>query len=352
MSGASLLHLPPALDFSRRRLLQGAGAIAALAGVGGLNRAAQADEPLVWYTGSQVEAVDAWVKLFKERTGLTCDYYRAGGLNIAQKFEQEAKAGQVQCSLVGGGLSPLLEQWADRGLLMSYESPEFAHYAPETILPGFHGGTIKGDATTMIYNTEMISEDEKPKTWEDLLDPKWKGKIVMADAGSSSAALHWFSAMLKAKGRAFMEELRKQDPLVRTGSGEVVNTVVSGERPLAAMVHAYHAQGAIARGATNLRLIVPAEGCPVSWSYLCIAANAPNPEGAKKFFDFALGQEAQILWQEQFFVGSARNGLPPGPEGAVDIVRIPRIASSPDDMRDYFERNAEISDEWIELFKV
>lgn len=341
----SLLKAP---YITRRHFLYGASA---LAGTSVLPGAGRAQTPLVWYTGSQVEAVDKWANIYKEKTGTTLDYYRAGALNIARKFELEVKAGNVQCSLVGGGLTGLLNQWADRGLLMSYKSPEYAHYPPDTILPEFTGGTIKADVTSIIYNTELVKPEDVPKSWEDLLHPKWKGKMTMSDAASSSGALHWYAAIRKTFGRSYVEKLAKQEVLIRTGSGEVVNTVISGERPLAAMVLIYHAEIAMSKGAKNLKVVVPSEGAPVGWTHLCIPAKAPNPEGAKRFMDFALGRDAQLAWQKQFFTGSMRDDLPPLADGSVRVSQVKRLASGASDMQEFFDKNAEISDEWTELFK-
>ncbi len=348
MSHEVKLHLLRAPAVPRRRVLSGG---AALAGAVFLPNIVRAQTPLVWYTGSQVEAVDQWVNMFKEKTGTRVDYYRAGALNIARKFEQEVKAGNVQCSLVGGGLTGLLTQWADRGLLMSYKSPEYAHYPADTILPGFTGGTIKADVTSIIYNTELVKPEDVPKSWEDLLHPKWKGKMTMSDAASSSGALHWYAAIRKTFGRSYVEKLAKQDVLIRTGSGEVVNTVVSGERPLAAMVLIYHAEIAMSKGAKNLKVVVPSEGAPIGWTHLCIPAKAPNPEGAQRFMDFALGRDAQIAWQKQFFTGSMRDDVPPPADGSVRVNQVKRLASSANDMQEFFDKNTEISDEWSELFK-
>ena len=134
--------------------------------------------------------------------------------------------------------------------------------------------------------------------------------------------------------------------------GEVVNTVVSGERPLAAMVHQYHALTAAAKGAP-LRVITPDEGVPVGYTYLSIAADAPAPDAAKKFIDFALGQEAQTVWQNNYFTVSLRDDAPAlGAEyGAVPLSQVKRLASSRDDHMEYFQQNAMLSDEWSTLFK-
>lgn len=338
---------------SRRSFLYGAGAAAGAVGLAGMlpRTAMAADDTVVWYTGSKVDAVDDWAGMFKEQTGITCDYYRAGSLKVAQRFEQEVKAGQINCSLVSGGLTGLVRQWADDGLLMAYDSPEFAHY-PEDAMIGNFAAPIKADVVAMIYNPELVKPEDVPQSWEDILGPKWKGQMVMSDASSSSGALHWYAAMRKAFGRSYMEKLAEQEVMVRTGSGEVVNTVVSGERPLAAMVYQYHALGAIAKGA-NLMVLIPEEGAPVSYTHMGIVANGINPEGAKQFMDFATGYDGQVAWQKKYFTGSVRDDMPEisRAHGAVPLNKMKRIASTPADMVEFFGQNATLSDEWVALFK-
>lgn len=338
---------------TRRKFLYGtAGAVgaASLAGLP-LGSPRAENEKVVWYTGSKVDAVDDWVGMFKEQTGVACEYYRAGSLKIAQRFEQEVKAGQIHCSLVSCGLTGLVKQWAETGLLLGYDSPEYSHY-PQDAMIGNFAVPIKADIVSMLYNPELLSADEVPESWEDILDPKWKGKMVMSDASSSAGSLHWYSAMRKAYGRSFMEELAKQEVMIRTGSGEVVNTVISGERPLAAMVYQYHGLGAIDRGA-NLKVLIPKEGAPVALTHLGIVADGINPEGARRFIDFAAGSEAQREWQKNYFTGSIRDDAPEisRESGAVPLSELTRIHSTPEDMVEFFQQNIALSDEWVELFK-
>jgi ABC-type Fe3+ transport system substrate-binding protein len=117
------------------------------------------------------------------------------------------------------------------------------------------------------------------------------------------------------------------------------------------MVLIYHAQIAMSKGAKNLEIIIPAEGVPVSWSHICIAKDAPNLEWAQKFLDFTLSKEAQLAWRDKFFTGSARDDMPPPPPGAIAVDKVKRLASTSADLQEYFEKNAEISDEWTDLFK-
>jgi iron(III) transport system substrate-binding protein len=336
---------------SRRRFLQGAG-IAGAAALGGLHTgSAAAQETAIWYAGSAVDAIDAWTRLFQERTGIKVDYVRSGAVQLTQKFEQEAKAGRVQASILDIAVPGPGVRWAEQGMLLNYDSPEYSHYPKASTIPGY-AGPPKAEVLCMAYNPKFIQPDEAPKHWEDLLDPKWKGKMVMSDAASSSGALMWFAALRNAYGAAFMEKLAKQDVVVKTGSGDVVNMIVSGERPLAAMLLQYHVFLAVKKGA-NLNIIVPEEGAPISFALIGIPAAAPNPEVGKKFLDFCLGREAQMLWQDRFSTSSLRDDVPPlvGANGSRPMSQVKHLASSADDVNSYFENQAALIEEWTTLFK-
>lgn len=335
--------------FSRRRVLQ---AIGAAAFGGRLATPARAqEETVVWYTGTSIEAADDLSKLFTKRTRTRSEYFRAGGLKIAQKFEQELKAGQVRCSVITLAIPSLVANWAASGLIAPYNSLELVNYPDQFVLDGF-AGPATADPQSMAYNTERIPANETPKKWEDLLDPKWKGKITMVDATSSGGALHWYAALRSTFGREYMSRLAKQEVLVRTGGGDVVNTLVSGERPLAAVLTQYHALRPMASGAP-LRLVTPDEGIPINYSPMFVPASAPNVEGGKKFMDLALSGEAQGFLQEKYFVGSFHKDVPaPPPEtGARPLNQVKGIASTPKDMAAFFANQEELTAEYTDFFK-
>src|SRR5690606_23467479 len=235
--------------------------------------------------------------------------------------------------------------------LMEYESPEAKHYPEEIRMPGYWT-PIKALVCCMAYNADIIKPEEAPKKWEDLLDPKWKGKMVTADAFSSGGTLHWFGALRQTFGKSFVEQLAKQDILIRAGSGETTDTVISGERPLAAMILQYYVFGEVQKGA-NLNVVFPEEGLPISYEVIGIAKNAPNPDLAKQFVDFALSKEAQTYWQKTYATPSMRDDVEPlsRERGRRPLSEVKRLASSAADLEKLFEQQAEILDDWGRLFK-
>ena len=337
---------------SRRRFVQGLGTAATAAAFGGsFIGDAQAQQKLLWYSASSLESVDGWAKMFKEKTGHTVEYFRAGGVRLAQRFEQEAKARQTQCGPIDVSIPGLMSQWAKQGHLLEYESPEASHYPKDARMPGYWA-PVKALVCCMAYNADIVKPEDAPKKWEDLLDPKWKGKLVTADAFSSGATLHWYGALRATYGKSFMEKLSKQNVLVRAGSGETTDTVISGERPVAAMILHYYVMDEVKKGA-NLQVVFPEEGLPITYEVIGIAKNAPNPDLAKQFVDFSLSKEAQTYWQRTFNTPSLRDDVEPlsRERGRRPLSEVKRMASSTADLEELFEQQTELLEEWGTLFK-
>jgi len=340
-----------ARSIDRRRLLRVGAAGVALGSLGFRPGSAAAAPSLLWYSASASSADDAWSKMFRDKTGTEVEYFRIGGVKLTERIEQEVRAGQVRCSVMDISIPGLMSTWARKGMLTQYDSPEAAHFPAHLRMPGFWT-PINALTLSMAFNADTIKPEEAPKTWEDLLDPKWKGKMTMSDALYSGAALHWYAALRSVYGKSFMEKLAKQDILVRNGSGETTDTIISGERPLAAMLLDYYVVAAIEKGA-NLYLVQPPEGIPSSYEVIGIPAGAPNPELGKQFVDFALSTVAQSRWEATQGTQSLRDDLTgaKSERGRRAMKDLKLMASSVQDIETFFPQQRELLDEWITLFK-
>jgi iron(III) transport system substrate-binding protein len=337
---------------SRRSVLKSAGlGMGAAAFSGLLPDLLHAQEKAIFYSGSAVEPTNDLSKMFTEKTKIPVEYFRAGSNNLAQKYEQEVKAKQVRCSVIALTNPTLAKRWAEQKLLLPYQSPAFADYPAQFVLPNFYG-PLHGEPHVMAYNTELVAADQAPKRWEDLLDPKWKGKLVITDAASSASALHWYAALRSIYGPSFMQKLAAQNVLVKTGGAEVGNSLVSGERQVAAMITQGHTQRAIGAGG-KLRIVIPQEGAPMLYTVIFIPAQAPSPDIGKQFLDFALGEEAQLMMEKKHFTNSLRKGLAlqASDTGAKPLSEVTPIASSPEDLDKFLAQQETLAQEYAELFK-
>jgi iron(III) transport system substrate-binding protein len=335
---------------SRRTLVQGAGAVAGATAFGALVGPARADTA-TWYSASGAKNDQEWVTMFKQKTGDTVEFFRIGGVKLTQRIEQEIKAKQLKPSVMDFSIPGLMNEWIEKGWVMKYESPEMKHYPADLRRDGYWT-PINVLTVTIAYNADHVKPEEAPKTWEDLLDPKWKGKMVASDALSSGAVLHSFNALQLAFGKPYMEKLAKQDVLIKAGSGATLQTMVSGERPISALILDYYVAEAVGKGA-NLRIVMPDAGIPASLEIIAIPAAAPHPDIGKKFVDFALSKEAQDNWQQKHGTLSLRDDVAPVkmPPGRKAMKDIKLLRSSIADMEDSYHNQRKLVEEWTNLFK-
>jgi iron(III) transport system substrate-binding protein len=253
---------------------------------------AKKEGSLVWYTSTSVEDITRLFGAFnKKYPFIKTEFSNAGSARLYNRILNESRVGKIFFDLVAvrGVETQLL---INGGFFQPYQSPESAAYPP-----GFKD--TKGywvdyfDAYNIIgYNTKLVPKDQAPKSWEDLLDPRWKGKIAMEEEMYS-----WYAAITVAWGREraqrYMKALAKQDLQLRSGQTLIAQLMAAGEfhmgMALAHRIEKMKEQGAPVEWVTTLDPVT------VSLHPIAVAAKAPHPNAAKLFIDFVLSKEGQQL---------------------------------------------------------
>jgi iron(III) transport system substrate-binding protein len=251
--------------------------------------------------------------------------------------------------VIGNTEVEIMIRWADQGHLLSYDSPEASHFPREFRMPSYWVPQ-KVLLNTIAYNTGMIKAADAPKHWADLMDARWKDKIVMLDARSSGAGVHFVYAMRKLLGKEFASRMAKQNVMLKRSGGDVANTVVAGERPVGVAVQEYYVYAKAKQGGP-IAAVLPDEGVPMTLYALCIPKNGPDPEAAKRYVDFALGKEAQTLWQEKFGTPVLRDDVPPYPRefGLRPLKDVKLIFSALEHIKEEGATKREFMDEWKQV---
>ncbi len=253
---------------------------------------AKKENTLVWYTSASIEDVKAIFTAFnKKYPFIKTDFYRAGSASLFNRILNEARVGKVLFDLIAiRGLET--HQLVKAGFLQRYVSPE------STVYPaGFKDA--KGywvdyfDAYNVIgYNTKLVSRDQAPKSWEDLLDPKWKGKMALDEENFS-----WYGAMTQKWGREktqrYMRALAKQDIQLRSGQTLIAQLMAAGEFSVA-MVLAHRIEKMKEQGAP-VEWVTTLDPVTASLHPIGVAAKSAHPNAAKLFIDFILSREGQQL---------------------------------------------------------
>jgi iron(III) transport system substrate-binding protein len=262
------------------------------------------------YTSATVDDMTALVGAFEKKYGIKPQVWRASSENIIQRASTEARGGRFDVDVFEtDGVA--MEALHREKLLQVVKSPYLGDLIPDAIPP--HGEWI-GDRVqifTAAYNTNLVKKADLPKSYEDLTNPKWKGKL-----GIEAADNDWFSAVVTDLGeekglKLFREIVSKNGLSVRKGHTLLANLVVSGEVPLALTTYLYKA------------LQLKNDGAPIDWFVLPpevarsqgtgMARKSPHPHAAVLFMDFLLSDAQEILAKRDFIPTNVK--VKPLPEG-------------------------------------
>jgi iron(III) transport system substrate-binding protein len=229
------------------------------------------------------------VKFEKLYPDITVQYLSGENPEIFSRIQQEGKGSNAVVDVV---LSDLIPAMKNEGFLADiYGVPIPSDYPEEAV--GENYMQLGPSPTVMAWNTDLVSEAEVPQSYQDFLDPKWKGKFAL-----EAKPDHMITAMVIKWGeeetREFMAKLMENEPLVRKGHSNVNQLLAAGEFPIAMEVFAHKTSETIAKGApVDFRGLDPV---PNGANAFGIAEYAPNPYAAALFSHFILTKPgAEIL---------------------------------------------------------
>jgi len=245
---------------------------------------------LVVYTSMSVDQVQRILEVFKARYPfLKPTMFRAVGERLLTKIMTEVQAGKYDFDAVQSAESQayFLKK---KNLLQKYVSPETKNIQKPFFDPEGYWTAVYIMPNVIAYNTRMVKRNEVPKTDEDLLNPKWKGRI-----GMDHTKPEWFAWQLKRmgeeKGLAYMKKLGAQEFRLYAGLSVVTNLLAAGEFPLVLNTYLHNVED------------IKRKGAPVDWIVqdpvftkfqpLGIGSKAQHPNAAKLFTDFMLSEEGQ-----------------------------------------------------------
>lgn len=259
-----------------------------------LYEAAKKEGTAVWYTSLIVnQAVRPLVEAFQKKyPGVTVKYARADSGPNAIKVIDEARAGKVVGDVFDGIATapPLLKA----ELVAPFTPSDAGKYPPEMRDPDGRWNALVVYFLTPGINTQIVGKDEI-KTAQDLLNPKWKGKIAWSTDPWSGCAVYVGSVlqtMGEDKGMAFLRALAKQDIInVDATNRAILDQVILGQYPIALSIFNHHAEISAQKGAPVAWLKTEPISAP--FHSIGLVKNAPHPNAGKLLIDFLLSEEGQ-----------------------------------------------------------
>jgi len=270
----------------------------------GLIAAAKKEGAVTWYTTQIInQFARPAAEVFEKTYGVKVNYVRSNPEEMVLRVMNEAKAGRLQVDVIDGTSSiPALKR---EGLTAKF-IPENARRLPAQFIDA-EGEWVAGNfyVHQPIFNTDLVKKGTEPRSYEDLLDPKWKGKMSWSSLTSSSSAPGFVGIALmhmgEQKGMEYLRKLATQNITpVNSAARQVVDQVMAGEYPLTLQAFHHHA------------VISGAKGAPVQWipfepamavlSVIAVTKDAPHPNAARLFTEFLVSPEGQQLYRDSDYI--------------------------------------------------
>lgn len=257
--------------------------------------AAKKDGKVIVYGAQVPQAMKPLHAAFEKKYGISVEYWRGSSTQVSERALTEWRAGKPGFDVVEGNRGVQLIM-RDEGLFQKYVPPSSAKFpakfkekdgmiTPWRVLP-----------ISILYNTDMVKPGDLPKTFDDLLNPKWTGKITMPDPTRHTTTAQFLWNLNKFKGDKwldFVKALANQKPLLVESLAPVTTTIIKGEAPV---------------GITYIKYVKQYKG-PVSYvlmdkyltdpNYMSLSAKAAHANAAKLYLDFICSAEGQKLVAEE-----------------------------------------------------
>ena len=273
------------------------------------------------YHSTQTEDLKPVFDAFTKKYGVAVKNWRSGSEKVVQRVIGEVRAGKREVDLVENN-SPEMEALRRENMLRRMESPFHADLRPGLLGDHRTYATTTLDVFVAAYNTEKVKREELPKSYRDLLDPRWKDRL-----GIEAEDHPWFGTLLANLkepdgARLFRDIVAANGMSVRKDHTLLANLVAAGEVPLGLTVYSYKPQQLKEKGATIDWLVIPP--AIASLHAVAVPKSAPHPHAAALLYDFFLS-EGQALLAEKKFVPSSRKVA--SPLGDIPIIPLEPAAA-------------------------
>jgi iron(III) transport system substrate-binding protein len=270
--------------------------------------AAKKEGKVVYYTAVDVKVAEQVAKAFEAKfPGVSVQVERSGAERVFQRIGQEYASNLFNVDVVNSSDAAHFVHWKREGMLEPVLPEDVAkHFAPAYKDPDGLFAAWRITLSPIAYNTKMVTAAEAPKSFADLLDPKWSGKIVKAHPGYSGTILTQTFQVSRDIGWSYFEKLALQKVMQVQSATDPPNKVVSGERPIMSDGTEYNVLLLKERGAP-IELVYPTEGTPLVIGPSGVMKRAPHPNAAKLFHVWSFTVEAQ---QQLVDIGALRSAHP------------------------------------------
>ena len=251
---------------------------------------AKREGEMVWYTNSGIENATRYIQGFKKKyPSINANFWRSKTRQVTQRIVAEANAGKHLVDVIKPS-TDLLPILLERNLIGKYDTPLRAIYPAHAKSPFYTN--MNYAFRVFSFNPRKVNAKDAPKSWDELLQPKWKNEILF-DESSLEEVMAMLAVWGKERTVNYLNKLTQQNLMIRVGRDTTTQMMMAGEGNLAVTTYAYNNEGL---RATNAPVDWVAEDLIPALIYpLTLARNAPHPHAAALFYDYLISEEGQRL---------------------------------------------------------
>jgi iron(III) transport system substrate-binding protein len=298
-----------------------------------LIEAAKKEGKVVWYTTLLMNQLGGpLAEAFEKKYGIKVEATRNDPGETAVRLLQEGRANNMLADVFDGSFAPTV--LINEGIVLKYQPDSVANWPRELVDRNGYWTAHRLTLATPGFNTTLIPPGEEPKSWSDLLDPRWKDRMAWGVNPGVTGATSVIGAVLadlgEEKGMAYLRQLAGQNiTSLKISARAVLDQVIAGEYPLAL-------------GILNDNVAVSRRiGAPVAWipmspalgslSVIAVTAKAKHPNAGKLLVDFVVSQEGQEIARDHDYIPVHPAVAPRDPELKPDGVKFRAVIFSPEE---------------------
>ncbi len=268
-----------------------------------LVQGAKKEGELNLYSSLTVEDLTDIRNDFEKKYNIKVKFWRASSENVVQRIVTEARAGRFDFDVVETN-GPEMEALHREKLLQPVNTPYLGDLLPQAIIPHRDWVGVRLNLFVQIYNTKLIKKEELPKSYQDLLAPKWKGRL-----GIEAEDVDWFASVVQALGeekglKLFRDIVATNGISVRKGHTLLAGLVASGEVPFALTVYRHNAEKLKKKGAPVDWYVMPP--AIIRANGMGVSKKPPHPNAAVLFHDYMLSDGQELLFKGEYLPSSKK----------------------------------------------
>jgi iron(III) transport system substrate-binding protein len=267
----------------------------------------------VVYGSLESDSAGAIFGEFKKKTGIEVEYWRASATKVMDRALSEYRAGRPLFDIILTNDNPMRIMLKE-GIFAKYDTPSAKDFPKDAVDPQL-GPRYRNVIIGVVYNTKAISAADAPKSLEDLVNPKYRGKLVMPDPTQHTTTTQWVASLDKVLGKEkadkFIRDLAAMKPILVESLLPAAERVATGETPIAITYVKY-------------AYMYGLKGAPLDYTrlgrfmgdghYLTLGNKAPHPNAAKALIDYFLGPESMTMMAKLGEFVNRKGIYPPLPD--------------------------------------